>query len=160
MPPLEGPSFLSSTAALAAFDHVFVRESLYLDDYLAGLEHGRLNLASAMLFLHEMTHVWQWQNRAVTGYHPLKAAFEHVRSRDPYLFDPETEADFLDFGWEQQGVIVEEYLCCRTLDPAAARTQRLHAMLTPHFAVPPLNHPLAREVWLPWNGVEPENICG
>ncbi|SHI62295.1 hypothetical protein SAMN05444417_1272 [Wenxinia saemankumensis] len=159
MPPIEGPSFQSSTAAMAAFDHVWVRPSLFLEDYLAGIEEGVLNLPAAMLFLHEMVHVWQWQNRAVTGYHPLKAAFEHVRSADPYLFDPETRADLLDFGWEQQGVIVEEYLCCRTLAPEAERTSRLHAMLGVHFDLPALSRPIAREALLPWDGVELAGIC-
>ena len=33
-------------------------------------------LSEAMLLAHEMTHVWQWQNRKRTGYHPLRAAAE------------------------------------------------------------------------------------
>jgi hypothetical protein len=111
-----------------------------------------------MLLAHEMTHVWQWQNRDLTGYHPLKAAFEHIASPDPYLFDPDTPADFLSFGYEQQGAIVEEYVCCRTLAPQAERTHRLHDMLAAVMPVAPI--PQTRDpVLLPWNGVEIEGIC-
>ena len=159
-PPPQGKTLEFTTAAMAVFQSIHLREDLYLEDYLAGLPEGRLNLAAAMLFAHEMVHVWQWQNRAETGYHPLRAALEHAGSPDPYLFDPETEVAFLDYGWEQQGAIMEEYLCCRVLAPGAERTERLHRVLTPHFPLPPLDQRLADEVLLPWDGVRIEGICG
>lgn len=158
-PPYETATVEVTTAALTAFRHVHWRRDLYLEDYLEGLPDGRLNLAAAMIFLHEMVHVWQWQNRAETGYHPLRAAFEHLGNPDPYLFDPDTTTAFRDYGWEQQGAIAEEYLCCRVLDQEAERTERLHDMLSAHFDLPPLDRPLAREVLLPWSGVETEGIC-
>jgi hypothetical protein len=68
-----------------------VRPEYHLPDYVAPRE-GRRSLAAAMFFAHEMTHVWQWQNRAVTGYHPFRAFSEHVRIEDPYLFDPQDDA--------------------------------------------------------------------
>ena len=48
-----------------------------------------------MLFAHEMTHVWQWQNRQATGYSPLRAAREHDFKADPYLYDISTKTRFL-----------------------------------------------------------------
>ena len=157
-PTPPGATFEVTTAAMAVFQSIHVRSDLYLEDYLAGLDRGRMSLPAAMLFAHEMVHVWQWQNRAVTGYHPLRALLEHSGGADPYLFDPATEVAFLDYGWEQQGAIMEEYLCCRTLAPEAPRTERLHAMLREHFDLPPLDRPLAREGFLPWDGVTIDGI--
>ena len=62
----------------------------------------KVAVIAMMLFAHEMVHVWQWQNRHVTGYHPLKAAQEH-NAVDPYLFDLSQAPKFLDYGFEQQG---------------------------------------------------------
>jgi hypothetical protein len=120
----------------------------------------RLNLVQSMLLAHELTHVWQWQNRARTGYSPWRAAAEHGRIDDPYLFDLDSSPDFLSYGFEQQGAIVEEYVCCRALAPDAARTKRLHRMLKDAFPVTDL--PGARresDVYLPWRGAELDGIC-
>ena len=144
--------------AMAIFQDVFFRPDLYAPDYLEGWP-DRINLSDAMLFAHEMTHVWQWQNRAVTGYHPLRAAFEHVGSPDPYLFDPDTVTAFTDYGFEQQGAIVEEYICCAALAPDADRTARLRDMLAAHFPVARLEAAFPGEVILPWSGVETAGIC-
>jgi hypothetical protein len=157
-PRPKGPTFRSVSAAVAAFQTVYFRQGWYQPDFLAGWPDA-LPLADAMLFAHELTHVWQWQNRAITGYHPLRAALEHVASPDPYQFDPGTAAPFLSYGYEQQAAIVEEFLCCTALAPTAPRTARLRAMLTPYFALPPEGEPLADQIILPWDGVETDGIC-
>ena len=157
-PPPEGPTIRVRTQAMTIFRGVHFGENVYLDDFMAGWP-DRLPLPYAMLLAHEMVHVWQWQNRALTGYHPLRAAFEHVRSADPYLFDINTETRFLDFGYEQQGSIMEEYVCCRALAPDAPRTQRLHTLLAQVFQPKALETPLAREVLLPWRDVQIAGIC-
>lgn len=157
--PPRPPAVRITTGAMALFQDVHLRGDLYRPDLMAGWPEV-LPLADAMLLAHEMVHVWQWQARATTGYHPLLAAFEHAASPDPYLFDVDSEARFLDHGWEQQGAIMEEYVCCRTLAPGAARTKRLHAMLLEHFDLRSLDEPLASRVLVPWPGVETEGICG
>ncbi len=160
-PPRTEPA-LSHPGAMAIFTSVHFRRDLYREDFSrAVLEDGRqaMDLLDAMLLAHEMTHVWQWQNRELTGYHPLKAAFEHVASPDPYLFDPDSDADFLSFGYEQQGSIVEEYVCCRTLAPEAERTRRLHDMLAAVMPVAEIDATVRDGVLLPWRGVEIEGIC-
>lgn len=149
-----------AAAAVTLFNHVYFRRSLFLKDFMSEYP-DKMYLLDAMLFAHEMTHVWQWQNRAVTGYHPLKAAAEHSPGGDPYLFDLTTSFRFLDYSYEQQGGIVEEYVCCRALAPKAARTQRLHDMLSGAFPVQALEQRLSQaEVIVPWKGVEIEGICG
>ncbi|MHA6344624.1 hypothetical protein [Roseivivax sp. CAU 1761] len=160
-PPLQGETVTVSPGATTFFNRVLYREDLYRADFLAGWPR-RIDLADAMLFAHEMTHVWQWQNRRRTGYHPLRAAFEHAASADPYLFDPDGagRTRFADFGYEQQGAIVEEYVCCALLDPAAPRTARLRAMIAEAMPLSRLDRVLAgSEVALPWSGAQVAGIC-
>ncbi|WP_417723457.1 hypothetical protein [Salipiger sp.] len=158
-PESKGETVTVSPGAMTLFNRVFYRKDLYLDDYMAGYPE-RVDLYGAMLLAHEMTHVWQWQNRRLTGYNPLKAASEHGASPDPYLFDPDTRTRFLEHGYEQQGAIVEEFVCCQVLDPRAPRTARLRAMISEVMPVADLERTLARtEVHVPWAGVEPEAIC-
>ena len=120
----------------------------------------RIDLYDAMLFAHESVHAWQWQNRDRTGYTPLKALREHSNSADPYLFDDSTERSFLDYGFEQQGSIVEEYVCCHLLDPDAPRTRRLRDMIAQHMPVDGLEDAIDRPlIRMPWKGATPEGIC-
>lgn len=163
LPPAREEIVTTKPAAVALFNRVYFSDGWYLEDYLPGYP-DRIYLVEAMLLAHELTHVWQWQNRARTGYHPLRAAAEHGNSDDPYLFDldatMEGAPDFLSFGYEQQGAIVEEYVCCRALAPEAARTRRLHDMLKAAFPVSDL--PRGRresDVYLPWKGAEIAGIC-
>lgn len=157
-PPKEGP-VTAKPAAVALFNKVYFTKDWYLEDYMSDFPE-EMNLIAAMLLAHELTHVWQWQNRKTTGYHPLRAAAEHGGSKDPYLFDLSTSPDFLSYGFEQQGAIVEEYVCCRALDPAAPRTQRLHDMLGAHFDLSPLpGQRRERAVVIPWADAEIDGIC-
>ncbi|WP_425099639.1 hypothetical protein [Tropicibacter sp. S64] len=159
-PPLEKETTMEvSPAASVLFNTMMVRKDLYADDLMQGWP-TQIDLASAMLFAHEATHVWQWQNRKRTKYHPIKAISEHASSADPYLFDPDTPQDFLSYGYEQQGSIVEEYVCCRLLDPEAPRTARLREMIAQHMPVDGLDRALGPgTVRLPWSGVQTEGIC-
>ncbi|WP_093028145.1 hypothetical protein [Ruegeria marina] len=159
LPPAREEIVTAKPAAVTLFQKVYFTRDWYVDDYLPGYPE-RMNLVAAMLLAHELTHVWQWQNRHVTGYHPLRAAAEHGASYDPYLFELETSPNFLDYGYEQQGAIVEEYVCCRALAPEAPRTLRLHGMLSAAFPVSDLPR-ASREsdVLLPWKDAELNGIC-
>ena len=158
LPPPKSEIVTSRPAAVALFNRIHFTQDWYLEDYMPRYPE-RLYLIEAMLLAHEMTHVWQWQNRELTGYHPLKAAAEHTRAEDPYFFDANVEHAFLDYGFEQQGTIVEEYVCCRALAPEAERTQRLHAMLEEVFPVSTLPQSRAHDVVLPWSEAELQGIC-
>lgn len=148
-----------SPGATVLFSTVLLRRDLYRPDMMAGWPE-EIDLFSAMLFAHEAVHVWQWQQRVRTGYAPWKALGEHARSPDPYLFDPETDRDFLDYGYEQQGSIVEEYVCCRLLDADAPRTARLRRLIAKAMPVDGLDAALDRpRVRLPWPGARTEGIC-
>ncbi|MBW4707582.1 hypothetical protein KX928_07265 [Roseobacter sp. YSTF-M11] len=158
LPPITDEIITSKPAAVAVYNHILFDRDWYLDDYLPDYP-DQINLVAAMLYAHELLHVWQWQNRRETGYTPLRAAFEHDGARDPYLFDLNAEPKFDDFGYEQQGAIVEEFVCCRALDPGAPRTKRLHALMSQAMPVAPLPQSRAYDVALPWDGVEIDGIC-
>jgi hypothetical protein len=158
-PPPDGPTFTGSTAGIVLFQHLHTRPGIYLKDYVARPD-GAVNLAAAMFFAHEMTHVWQWQNREMTGYHPFRAFAEQWKTDDPYLFDGDSRKRFLDYAYEQQASLVEEYVCCRALDPGGSRTARLERLLR---QVMPLATRLdrldGRSIRMPWDGVERAGIC-
>lgn len=159
LPPAKDEIVTSSPAAVTLFNRVYFDRKWYLENYLPEYPN-RIYLIESMLLAHELTHVWQWQNRERTGYSPLLAAAEHGSVDDPYLFDLDGSPDFLSYGYEQQGAIVEEYVCCRALAPDAARTKRLHAMLKGAFPVADL--PGAKresDVYLPWKDADLEGIC-
>jgi hypothetical protein len=158
LPPAPEEVVTGSPAAVALFNRIFFTRAWYTDNYLPEYPN-RLHLVEAMLLAHEATHVWQWQNRKRTGYHPLRAAAEHGGRRDPYLFDLDEAPDFLSYGYEQQGAIIEEYVCCRALAPQAARTRRLHAMLTQHMPVRALPQSREQDVYLPWQDADLRGIC-
>lgn len=159
LPPVKEEIVTVSPAAVALFNRVYFTKDWFAPNYVRGYPE-RLHLVGAMLLAHEMTHIWQWQHRDRTGYHPLRAAAEHGTSDDPYLFELDGTPDFLSFGYEQQGAIMEEYVCCRALDPQAPRTRRLHRMLAAVMPVSDLPQSgRERAVLLPWDGAEIEGIC-
>lgn len=159
LPPPDGPTFTGRTAGIVLFQHLHTSPGFYSEDYVARPD-GALDLAAAMYFAHEMTHVWQWQNRAVTGYHPFRAFAETWSGEDPYLFDGDSRRRFLDYGYEQQASLVEEYVCCRALDPDGDRTARLERLLRQSMPLAPrLDHLDGLEILVPWEGVEPHGIC-
>ncbi|MEO0692599.1 MAG: hypothetical protein AAFY90_06970 [Pseudomonadota bacterium] len=138
-------------------NRVVMAGSSWSPDYLPDWPE-KLPLGDAMFLAHELTHVWQWQSRATTDYAPIKAVAEQVTNDDPYRFSLEPERGFLDYGYEQQASLVEEFVCCRALDPEGAKTDALHALLAPHF--PGLvREDSVGDVALPWSGAETEGIC-
>ncbi len=159
LPPMKDEIVTSSPAAMTLFNRILFIRDWYAENYMPAYPE-RLYLVEAMLLAHEMTHVWQWQNRARTGYTPLRAAAEHSGNPDPYLFELDQSPDFLSYGYEQQGAIVEEYVCCRALAPEGARTQRLHAMLKQVMPVSPLPDGRQSHVYLPWKNADLSGICG
>ena len=156
LPPAEGAYETGRAAGVVLFNTVNVRPNVLRPDF-SRRPDGRMSLVAAMYLVHELTHVWQWQNRARTGYSPLRVGAEHAGSADPYLFDTAAQANFLDYGFEQQASLVEEYLCCQVLDPGGARTRRLQDLLSQVMSPTALPEV---EISLPWDGVERPGICG
>lgn len=158
-PPPDGPTIQTRTAGAVAWTHVLTNPDWTLPDYAPDYPQ-EINLVAAMYFAHEMTHIWQWQNRAVTGYSPFRGLAEHKPGVDPYLFEPEDDIDFLAMGYEQQASLVEEFICCRTVAPDGARTERLYQALS---GVMPVQHPTqtprAQEVFGIYEDANLAGIC-
>ncbi len=155
-PPPSGDTISASVAGVVLYNHLYTSPDWSVDDYLPDYP-AQLHLTAALYFAHEMTHIWQWQNRAITGYSPTRAAQEHGGGADPYLFEIDTETRFLDYAYEQQASVVEEYLCCALLDPEAPRTARLKSLVGAVFPTDRL--PQSAQVVLPWEDVKLAGIC-
>jgi len=156
LPPDDAPRFTARAAGMVFWNHIHLRPDVMRSDF-ARRPDGAADLGAVMFIAHELTHVWQWQNRALTGYSPLRGGLEHLSGADPYLFDPGNDADFLDFGYEQQASLVEEYICCQALDPDGARTARLQRLLEGVMPAPMLSLP--DDIRLPWPDVPRRGIC-
>lgn len=158
-PPPQTATVSSRTGGIVLFNTLHLREDLVLDDYTR-FPDGTRGLVAAMFFAHEMTHVWQWQNRAQTGYHPFRAFAEHATIEDPYLFETDDPRPFLAYGYEQQASLVEEYVCCRATDPHGARTARLEALIGQAMPVTPLRTRAdSTPIFLPWEDAPLRGIC-
>ncbi len=159
-PPPPGEEFYTgSPAATVLFNKITVNPDALARDYMAAWPRAA-NLRAAMFLAHELVHTWQWQHRGRTRYHPFKAAAEHQASPDPYLFELDNTAEFLDYGYEQQGAIAAEYVCCATLAPKASRTKRLEKLLAQEFPIQQLSAVLPKTpVVLPWKDVKLAGIC-
>ena len=116
--------------AFALANRVHFTTDLYSSDMMAGWPDG-LRVPHALTMAHELVHVWQWQNRARTGYRPWRAAAESLRIADPYFYG--ATGEFARLGYEQQAALVEDWLCFAVLDPGNPRKAELEETLAPVF---------------------------
>jgi hypothetical protein len=128
--PSEGRS--GPPPAWALYNSVHFSKDFYRND-IAPQWPDKILLPHALILTHELVHAWQWQNRDRTGYRPIKAALEAVFNADPYFYVPEPGAGFLEYGYEQQASLLEDYLCYGLFDPSNARRAQLREILGPYF---------------------------
>ncbi|MBV0913942.1 hypothetical protein [Anianabacter salinae] len=119
-------------AAFVFFERLNYHPDYYAGDSMAGWPE-KLRVPHVILLAHELTHVWQWQNRERTGYHPRKALAEGIYSYDPYFYRLDDDRPFLDYGFEEQGALVQDYVCYRLINPRDERYFKLRALLAPVF---------------------------
>lgn len=129
--------------AWAIYQTVHVARAFYRDDVMPGWPDQVL-LPQVLILAHELVHVWQWQNRRLTGYRPLRAGVESLFNLDPYFYVPEPGAGFLEYGFEQQAALVEDYICYGVFDPENPRRAELRKILEPHFRVARIDEILRR----------------
>lgn len=127
--------------AFALGNRVHFETGLYSSDMVIRWPDS-LRIPQALVFAHELTHVWQWQNRARTGYTPFRAVAESLRLADPYY--SQGDAAFLAFGYEQQAAIVEDYVCFAFANPDHPRRQELREIIDPVLPLDRLDAALAR----------------
>jgi hypothetical protein len=97
--PLQNPN-----SAMVVGNTIYTH-NCYHDDY------SKASAFSRALFVHEMTHIWQGQNKIfnqllAVAELQLKHKFNYSQA---YFFKLDAGKDLLDYGLEQQAAIVEEY---------------------------------------------------
>lgn len=120
--------------AFALWHCVHFDNGLYSSDMAFGWPSGP-RVPQALVLAHELTHVWQWQNRKQTGYSPLRAIRESLRLADPYYSATGEAPEFLSFGFEQQAAMVEDFVCFSFANPDHPRRGELLALLAPVLPV-------------------------
>ena len=121
-------------AAFVLRDAVFFSYDFYLADTFKGFPES-VPYPTALIMAHELVHVWQWQNRARTGYTAQGSAGETVENVDPYWFVADREAEFLRYGYEQQGAIMQDFVCYALFDSHDPKLEELAAILRPVLPV-------------------------
>ena len=123
-----------SPAAFVLFNDVYFNERFYTEDTFSGFPDS-VPYPAALIMAHELVHVWQWQNRAVTGYTPLVSAGESWEQVDPYFFNAAGRPEFLTYGYEQQGAILQDFVCYALFDSDSPRLGELAGILRPVLPV-------------------------
>jgi len=87
------------------------------------IDYAKESGAMRGFFIHEMTHVWQYQNKICNLI--VRAIWDCVKSglnyKKTYCYTLEVDKDLVSYGMEQQAAIIEDYyrinvegLVCRT----------------------------------------------
>lgn len=129
--------------AFALYNRLHFDSTLYASDMAFGWPQG-MRFPNALVLAHELTHVWQWQNRAVTGYTPGRAVAESWRLADPYFAASGEAPVFYAFGYEQQTAIVEDFVCFTIANPNHPRRAELRELLEPVLPVADFEAAIAR----------------
>lgn len=102
---LDRPAPLQGKNSAMVLGNNIYTNNCYYDDYAAGSPSSRC------LFIHEMTHIWQGQNKVFNQ--ALAVAEIHLKHFNNYaagyFFTLDGSKDLIDYGVEQQAAIVEEY---------------------------------------------------
>lgn len=130
-------------AGVVFWNRVVLKRDFYRADMFEGWPRA-VPMPHALLMAHELVHVWQWQNRARTGYDPATSGSESLHSRDPYWYVPEGNREFLTFGYEQQAAMIEDYVCYTMFEPQAARRAELRALIDPVLPLEDFDNRLGR----------------
>lgn len=97
--------FQSKHTSMAPDGNIYMAASLRADDY------SREDPVTQSVFIHEMAHVWQYQNKIL---HPLKTGaklmLRHAfRYRSAYPYRLDAKKDLTDYNMEQQASIIQDY---------------------------------------------------
>lgn len=130
-------------AGFVLWNQVFLKRDYYRDDMFEGWPES-LPMPHALLMAHELVHVWQWQNRARTGYTPFKSGAESFQPGDPYYWPGREAGAYLSYNFEAQAALVEDYMCMTLFVPNHPRRKEVEALITPVIPVDQLAQALKR----------------
>lgn len=134
--------------AFALGSNMHFSGNLQARDMKLGWPNG-MRFPQGLIFAHELTHVWQWQNREWTGYSPFRAVAESIALPDPYFSATGEAPVFFAFGFEQQAAIVEDYVCFTIANPTHPRRAELRQLLAPVFPVDAFEAAIERREFVP-----------
>ncbi|GKY88264.1 hypothetical protein [Sinisalibacter aestuarii] len=126
--------YWSWPAAFVLENDVYFSYRFYAADAFRGFPDSAPYPASILL-AHELVHVWQWQNRARTAYTTEGAAGETIAHVDPYWFEARRDAEFFALGYEQQGALVQDFVCYALFDRDDPKLDDLASVLRPVLPV-------------------------
>ena len=126
---------LSILPSLFGADAMAIANTVYYDSDVYSPDFSKSAYDSdRWLMAHELTHVWQWQNRAKTGYSFTKVVSEHLKYGDAvYDYKLVNGKKFTEYRFEQQGEIVECYMKLRQLSPDSPLTIRHEKLIRAEF---------------------------
>jgi len=129
---------VSGLPSLFGADAIAIGNTVYFDRAVYSSDFSTSTFDSdRWLMAHEVTHVWQWQNRDVTGYTFAKVVSEHLEFGDGvYDYHLVDGKRFTEYRFEQQGAIVQCYAMLRQLRPNDPLTIRHERTIRSEF---PLN---------------------
>ncbi|MDE1152429.1 MAG: hypothetical protein PW788_07825 [Micavibrio sp.] len=114
--------------AVANGNNISFPRSSYSEDFAT--EHDALKQS---VFIHEMTHVWQHQNKVVST--PKEALKETLRHKfnysKAYPYQLGGGRDLIDYGFEQQAALVQDYFLLTRHNTAASFKHRRQDTRTP-----------------------------
>lgn len=97
-------------SAVTIDNTVSFSKNSYFQDFSLNESIGPLSLLA-----HEVTHVWQYQNR-VRGYWWMKAALEHLRhGSHVYEYRLDRSKSLEEYRYEQQAQIVQDYIFAKAM---------------------------------------------
>ncbi|OCW56736.1 hypothetical protein [Hoeflea olei] len=134
--------------AVTLGNNVFYRKNQYAADFARGFPEV-VNLSDLSLLAHELVHVWQHQNRARTGYSLPAVAREHLQYKDPYAYAIKPGKPFLDYRFEQQGRMMQDYVFLAFQEPVLgdrdrARLKQLRDLLETEFDLSDIRRTLTK----------------
>ncbi len=97
--------FQPDNSGMTPNGEMYIAGTAYTDDYALG------DVESQCFFIHEMAHVWQYQNRILrvktsAVWETLRHGFRYERA---YLYTLQPDKDLRDYGLEQQAAIIEDF---------------------------------------------------
>lgn len=106
------PNILPRASAVTVRNKIFWSSKTYRNDF--NPPNNVAFVEDLMLLAHEITHVWQFQHKELTGYNISKVIAEHTKFGKrvyDYPIPINPNRDFLSYRYEQQGQIVQDWVC-------------------------------------------------
>jgi hypothetical protein len=108
--PMHKENFAKTTLSM-----IFMH-NLYQDDY------SKASLGMQELFIHEMAHVWQFQQMA---YNPTPLDLQNAVQYNPKAYQYELDKkDLMDYGTEQQASVIAAYFALKARNNPAEKARR------------------------------------